>query len=154
MPKPFRTEVPACTSDFYPTLLDLLKIKVPGQVEPIDGISLLPLIDGKMSSRPKPIAFEMRNPKTAEPTAAALVDNQYKFIRMPPGAKQGPGRRGPQPPIEALYDLAKTPEEEHDLSHEMPDIAARMKQRLGEWEASVEKSLREYPVESSGPDSR
>ena len=39
-----------CTTDFYPTTLDLLGIKMPDQIEPIDGVSLLPLIDGKMAA--------------------------------------------------------------------------------------------------------
>jgi len=48
--------VPAVTSDIYPTLLDLLDVTVPNQ-PPLDGISLAPLLEGKMKKRPKPIGF-------------------------------------------------------------------------------------------------
>jgi len=50
------TDVPCVTSDIYPTLLDLLDITMPDQ-PPLDGISLAPLLEGKMQERPKPIGF-------------------------------------------------------------------------------------------------
>ena len=49
--------MPAVTSDIYPTILDIVGYKAPNQVQPIDGISILPLIDGKMTQRPRPIGF-------------------------------------------------------------------------------------------------
>ncbi|MFW6164165.1 MAG: sulfatase-like hydrolase/transferase, partial [Planctomycetota bacterium] len=50
------TDVPCNTSDIYPTLLDLLGVQMPGQ-PPLDGISLVPLIKGKMKSRPAAMGF-------------------------------------------------------------------------------------------------
>lgn len=50
------TNVPAVTSDIYPTLLDLLNIDYSGQPE-VDGMSLVEVIDGKSDSRAKPIGF-------------------------------------------------------------------------------------------------
>jgi len=70
--KPFATTVPACTMDFYPTVLDLLGIEMPDQGGPVDGISLLPLIDGKMKSRPTPIPL-------VSGRAVRLVDNEYRL---------------------------------------------------------------------------
>ena len=49
------TEVNAVTSDLLPTLCDLLEMPLPDR--PLDGISLMPAIDGQMDERPKPIAF-------------------------------------------------------------------------------------------------
>ena len=40
------TKVPAVTSDYAPTILDILGLKPESQPRPIDGISLLPLIAG------------------------------------------------------------------------------------------------------------
>jgi len=54
--KPRVTDVPCNTSDIYPTLLDILGIKMKKQ-PPLDGISLTKLIDGKMKSRPEPMGF-------------------------------------------------------------------------------------------------
>jgi arylsulfatase A-like enzyme len=54
--KPSVTNVVCNTSDIYPTLLDIAGVKMDNQ-PPLDGVSLLPLIDGKMESRPKPMGF-------------------------------------------------------------------------------------------------
>jgi len=54
--KPRRTGVPCNTSDIYPTLLDIVGVRLVDQ-PPLDGISLVPLFDGKMKARPKPMGF-------------------------------------------------------------------------------------------------
>jgi arylsulfatase A-like enzyme len=53
---PRRIDVPCGTVDIYPTLLDLAGVKMPGQ-PPVDGVSLVPLFDGKMQARAKPLGF-------------------------------------------------------------------------------------------------
>ncbi|MHC4396467.1 MAG: sulfatase-like hydrolase/transferase [Planctomycetota bacterium] len=50
------TNVPCNTSDIFPTLIELVKAR-PKKSLPLDGISLVSLIDGKMKSRPKPMGF-------------------------------------------------------------------------------------------------
>ena len=134
-PRPFVTDVPACTSDYYPTILDLLDIDVPAQPKPIDGISLLPLIEGKMTRRPKPMAFEVRDGKGAV-RWATLVDNRYKLHV----SKAGKGSRG-GPAGVRVYDLVKDPAEKNDLAAQRPKIAAAMKAQLQQWQASVQRSL-------------
>ena len=56
VPKPRATSVPCNTSDIYPTLLDIVGVRMPNQ-PPLDGLSLVPLLDGTMKARPKPIGF-------------------------------------------------------------------------------------------------
>lgn len=51
-----KTDVPCNTSDIYPTLLDIVGVKIKKQPV-LDGISLVSLIDGKMKSRPRPMGF-------------------------------------------------------------------------------------------------
>ena len=48
--------VPCGTVDIYPTLLELAGAKVAKQPV-LDGVSLVPLLDGKMTSRPRPMGF-------------------------------------------------------------------------------------------------
>jgi arylsulfatase A-like enzyme len=48
------TDLPCSTSDYLPTVLDVLGFSMKGQPEPIDGVSLLPLIEGRMTKRPTP----------------------------------------------------------------------------------------------------
>ena len=56
IPKPRVTDVPCNTSDIYPTLLQIVGVNIQNQ-PPLDGISLEPLINGKMKSRLKPMGF-------------------------------------------------------------------------------------------------
>lgn len=50
------TEVPCNTCDIYPTLLEIAGVTMPNQ-PPLDGVSLVSLLDGKMDARPKPMGF-------------------------------------------------------------------------------------------------
>jgi arylsulfatase A-like enzyme len=56
IPKPRTTDVQANTSDIYPTLLEIAGVTIEGQ-PPLDGISLVPLIEEKMTERPEPMGF-------------------------------------------------------------------------------------------------
>lgn len=50
------TKVRCNTSDIYPTLLEVAGVK-PKHQPPLDGVSLLPLIAGKVDERSKPMGF-------------------------------------------------------------------------------------------------
>lgn len=157
--KPFATDIPCSTSDIYPTLLDIAGVKLADQVEPLDGISLLPLIDGRMEERPTPLCFwhgRRRTPDEKEPYIdpelqtgwwrtfsnfkhpqplasgftghAVLIDGRFKLHKL-----DGEGCE--------LYDLAADPAETKDLAAEKPELVARMKTQLEQWQASVERSL-------------
>jgi arylsulfatase A-like enzyme len=56
IPNPRVTEVPCNTSDIYPTLLEITGVQMKNQ-PPLDGINLVPLIDNRMQTRPKPMGF-------------------------------------------------------------------------------------------------
>jgi len=53
---PRATEVPCNTSDIYPTLLEITGVRMKNQ-PPLDGTSLVALIENKMKTRPKPMGF-------------------------------------------------------------------------------------------------
>jgi len=114
--------VPCCTSDYFPTVMEALGFKMQGQPEPIDGVSLLPLIEGKMTERPIPIGFESGSSKS-------LTDNQYKLISTDSGATF------------ELYDLIADKYETTDISAAHPDIVNSMKAALAAWEVSCDSSL-------------
>ena len=73
VPVGFATNYPACTSDYYPTVLDFLNVNVSEQ-KPLDGISLRSVIEGKMVTRTTPIGFKYNGDKS-------WVNSQYKLIR-------------------------------------------------------------------------
>jgi arylsulfatase A-like enzyme len=54
--KPQVSNAPCCTSDIYPTLLEIVGVRVPNQA-PLDGVSLVPLMEGEVKARPRPIGF-------------------------------------------------------------------------------------------------
>ncbi|MBN2313910.1 MAG: sulfatase-like hydrolase/transferase, partial [Sedimentisphaerales bacterium] len=116
------TDVPCSTCDYFPTVLDALGFRIKGQPEPIDGVSLLPLIEGKMTERPLPIGFESRD-------QVSLTDNRYKIYSGDKGKSY------------MLFDLLDDPGETKDLAAEKPQIVEAMKTKLKRWRASCKKSL-------------
>jgi arylsulfatase len=54
--KPAVTTISCSTVDIYPTLLDVVGVKAEKQPV-LDGVSLLPLIEGRMTKRDKPLGF-------------------------------------------------------------------------------------------------
>lgn len=57
LPTAKATDMNTVTSDMLPTLCELAGAPLPDR--PLDGISLRPLIEGQMTTRPKPIGFWM-----------------------------------------------------------------------------------------------
>lgn len=115
------TAVPCCTSDYLPTILEV--VGVGGESATgvaLDGVSLLGLIDGRMTTRPTPIAFASRNQQT-------LVDNRYKIYSDDDGATF------------QLYDLNADPAEAIDLSTQHPDIVRTMRETLSTWQAACQE---------------
>jgi arylsulfatase A-like enzyme len=128
------TQVPACTSDIYPTIIELLKIDIPSQIQPLDGISLVTLLDGKMKARPSPIGFWIHDKGSLDDSTAAWNDNQYKL------QKRGPDNY-------ELYDLTADISEKSNVATTYPEIVTRMKSELENWQKSVQRSNRgeDYP---------
>ncbi|MDG2399433.1 MAG: sulfatase-like hydrolase/transferase [Akkermansiaceae bacterium] len=54
--EPIRISAPTSSTDIYPTLLSLTKTEVKNQ-KPVDGINLLPFMNGEERKRSKPIGF-------------------------------------------------------------------------------------------------
>jgi arylsulfatase A-like enzyme len=120
--QPRATSVPCSTSDYFPTVLSALGFHVDGKPEPADGVDLMPLIDGRMTERPRPIAFESGK-------QMALVDNRWKLLSTDKGASW------------MLFDLSADPAEANDVAVDHPDVVTRMTQVLEAWRASCRDSL-------------
>ena len=56
VPKPRVTSVRCNSSDIYPTLLEIAGVSVKSQPK-LDGVSLVPLLDGLMEKRPRAMGF-------------------------------------------------------------------------------------------------
>ncbi|TWT75435.1 Arylsulfatase [Allorhodopirellula solitaria] len=119
--KPGRvTSFPAVTSDYLPTILDTLSVQYAG-ARPLDGISLLPVLQGTQSERTEPIGFQSRN-------QVAWTTNRYKLF-------SGNGGKTLE-----LYDLLNDPSEQNDLSSSHPEIVARLWDEFRQWQSSCQES--------------
>ena len=127
--RPRITAYPACVMDLFPTLADLVGLPADAMLSPIDGISLRPLFAQELETRSAPIGFRYQKKR-------ALIDHRYKLLVEDLAA--GPFQ---------LFDLVNDPQELHDLREQEPVRYAEMKQRLLDWNASVDRSFagQDYP---------
>ncbi|MHB8899869.1 MAG: sulfatase-like hydrolase/transferase [Thermoguttaceae bacterium] len=71
---PRTSEVRCNSCDIYPTLLDIVGVKLENQ-PPLDGISLKALLEGKMESRPKALGFwDHATPGISTPSDAWMAE--------------------------------------------------------------------------------
>jgi len=115
-----RIDFPAVTSDYMPTLLDILDLDYPDE-RPVDGVSILGALQGRDKERQAPIGFICR-PKIS------WVTHRYKLIGDINGSQF------------ELYDLLNDKEEKMDIIKDYPEIAEKLKADLFSWRKSVESS--------------
>lgn len=131
------TDVPAVTSDYFSTILGALGLELQDQPEPIDGINLMPLIEGNMTKRPGPIGFQSAN-------QAALVDNRFKLVEIgiSSSTEGNKNNRGPgENSSVALYDLERDISETTNVASSHPHILKTMRMQLQTWQQSCRESL-------------
>jgi len=122
---PMTIDIPASTSDFYPTLLAITKTEMENQPL-LDGENILPVLEGKTDRR-NPIVFlsplpsPLRKQETIEEEQFALIDSRYKIISMDNGASF------------QLYDLVEDEGETTDIASELPVIFNDFKNKLLDW---------------------
>jgi arylsulfatase A-like enzyme len=126
--KPGKTDIPAVTSDYLPTILEIIGAEQTDK-RPLDGISLVPLFKGKMKERGQPIGFQSAG-------QVALISDRYKIYGSG-------GRKKEQElmlPKLKLFDLKKDPSEKKDLAAQHPDIIKKMAVTLKQWRESCRHS--------------
>ncbi|MEM8736195.1 MAG: sulfatase-like hydrolase/transferase [Planctomycetota bacterium] len=114
------TDAAACTVDYFQTIQEIVGFELPDQ-RPMDGTSLLPLLDGRQASRPVPLAFHYQG-------KGAWHDGDWKAIGS---AKKDEWE---------LYNLSADPGETSDLAKQNPDRLRAMRTQWGEWKKSVDRS--------------
>jgi arylsulfatase A-like enzyme len=122
--RPMTLAAPCGTEDYFPTILAALGYELkPGQkVLPLDGVNILPLLEGKQAGRNRPMGRQSTG-------QLAFIDDQYKLIRPKPGQPW------------QLYDLLADMGESKDIAAEKPEIVAKMSKTALDWQASCAKSL-------------
>ncbi len=154
--KPAATDIPCGTVDIYPTLLEIAGVKIPNQ-PPLDGISLLPLIEGKMVRRHKPLGFWVY-PARGRPTPSRailqkLLDEQRAGITSPlPEADLNAGKilkRYPLKPlpghaawIDGRYKLHRIPGKKGETRYLLFDLLTDPKEKKDISESEPERTRR------------
>ncbi len=113
-----RTAVPCGTVDIYPTVLELAGASVPHQ-PPLDGISLVPALDGRMPARAKPLGFWVY-PRPGRPVHSEKILEEM--------ARQQAGETGPVKSEPARQDEGATAE--HFSEAVLPGDAAWIDNRF------------------------
>lgn len=170
--KPEVTNVPCGTIDIYPTVLQITGAKVSHQPH-LDGVSLLPLLEGEMTARSQPMGFwtypEKGHPKKSTAILLDIKGRQTADNPNPPGpipdadaaslAKQYSKQELPGAAawIDGDYKLLKTETKQgapnYALYHlsqdkaEKQDLSQKEPQRLKQMKAGL-KNWQESVVDS------
>lgn len=158
--KPGRTSIPCGAIDLFPTIREILGAQDIAKDRPLDGLSLLPLFDGKWTSRPKPMGFGIIK------SGSVKNDGQWFHGHTNTGtARTFKGRSHFDPPESfpgdkgawidndfklldgKLYNLKIDAQEKNNLAGKFPERLQAMKKALGLWQTSVARSLcgMDYP---------
>lgn len=122
-------------TDILPTLLDVAKVPYPASyrgssLTPLDGKSLLPVLQGKSGTGRKDIFFEHVNGK-------AYIKDGWKLVMRTNGKEW------------ELYHLEKDRNESRNLAAEQPEKLNRMKAAWEQWYGSMKPYIKPRP--GSGP---
>jgi arylsulfatase A-like enzyme len=118
LPAGLEVEAQVRSIDIAPTLLELLELPVP---DDLDGETLLPLL-GPTDTRSDRISIaETLVPPMPSAQLFAVSDGRYKLIRSLAGNRRW------------LYDLRADPREERDLEAEHPDVSRRLAALLDDY---------------------
>ncbi|MBA2112965.1 sulfatase family protein [Bremerella alba] len=123
MIQPRISSYPACTTDLFPTVADLLGLPEDVFVKPLDGVSLTPLLADDIGPREQPIGFRFQK-------QGAWVDNDWKLVAT---------HRGQRNKFE-LYNLKDDPHEQKDLSQAQPERLAKLQEAYQAWDTGVQAS--------------
>ena len=127
------TNMPACTSDYLPTILDALSVPLP-QGRPFDGISLLPVFSEPSTSRKAGIGFQSKG-------QLAWIEDRYKLYAKPKPSELNQPRESSF----ELYDLLIDPSERKNIATDKRDVVKDMVARLRRWQTSCQRSLAGSP---------
>ncbi|WP_237228096.1 sulfatase [Rubinisphaera sp. JC750] len=158
------------TVDIYPTVVDVVGAEVENN-HPLDGQSLVPIIEGNTVEREQPLGFWVYPAKGHKTPSSEFLEQQR--LRQLAGDFSDPeaetGKIGALVPTEnpqghaalvdgdwklhripkkdsnemkyTLYNLKKDPAEKKDVAGDNQDRVDTMKQQLSDWQTSVIESL-------------
>ena len=127
--KPKVTQFPASTMDIFPTIADILGLPDSDLLNPIDGISLYPVLKNDISNRQKKISIRYKD-------QGALIDNNFKLVATSLSKKEF-----------ELYNLKEDKAETINVAKQNQLIFDQMRMEFLNWNKSVDSSWvgKDYP---------
>ncbi len=123
-----KVKAPCFTSDYFPTIANILGVDLKKNERPYDGVDILPMVQGNIERRSEPLAFEFQG-------QAALIDNEYKIYSKDNGKHF------------ELYNILDDTEEQNDLAETEPEKLGEMVSVWRTWKTSQENSAQEKDYE-------
>jgi len=129
------SQFPVVTSDLLPTVQDILGVE-PSDDRPIDGISILPFLQGKMEKRNQPIisAYKLRKGRLFQAGRynVSITTDKYKLMETVQGNTTH----------YQLFDLEDDAIESKNLIDDYPDITSQLIKQIEQWKKSVTQSVK------------
>jgi len=130
--------------DILPTLMDVCGLSLPSKPV-IDGVSLLPLLEGQDIRRPERMLFFQCHrgltPKRYQ--NCAVVTQRFKMVGYPGTFNDRKLETSRDHPVLELYDLAADPGENDNVAERYPDVLARLRTAYDAWFEDV-RSTRQF----------
>lgn len=129
----------ASSVDILPTLADITGAKLPKNK--IDGISLLPLLEGDIKAEPRKIFLYNEFKAIRNSRFKLVMPQKYKSsVGALPG-DGGKGSKGVDAETDyALYDLRRDPGERYNVIEKYPEVAESLKKAMKEYQSELGKN--------------
>ncbi len=161
--EPQTVKTNTCIEDMYPTLLDLADIPLPLEQKPLDGRSIVPLLNNGDRAvwqeryicqthfdpywEGKTEQHDMRDHKKPQPyilekQSLTIRDERYKLCQVGPSFDHSDRNFGhidgyKRGPLYQLYDTIIDHGETNNIANQHPEIVERMRTTLHAWYAPV-----------------
>ncbi|TQO39670.1 arylsulfatase A-like enzyme [Arenibacter algicola] len=112
-----KVNIPCFTSDYFPTIANILGVDLKKNNRPYDGVDMLPIVNGEVMRRTEPLAFDFQG-------QAALIDNEYKIYSDDGGQHF------------ALYNIRNDMSESNNLATVQPEKLNEMVAYWNQWKES------------------
>ncbi len=119
--KGIKVNAPCFTSDYFPTIANILNIDIAKYKRPYDGINMLPIVLGNKEDREKEMVFAIKK-------QAALITDEYKIYSADAGSSF------------ELYNIIDDPSETKNLAKTKTDKLIELTSLWKSWKNSQEKS--------------
>jgi arylsulfatase A len=127
---PKKVDTLAAHIDVYPTVLELCGV-TPPKGKPIDGRSVVPLLEGKAEGWPDRMFFTHRDGEKSAPLPGAVRTQRFNLIN---GTD--------------LYEVSKEPGEKTNVAAQYPEVVNRLRSAYDRWydEVSRECGFERLPI--------